>query len=102
MNKIIAPEMRGASETVHATYAKTKTGIVIGGSWLPKHSAEYATPISYARKAGVFARWLHAKRDTAVAVAVLVGLFTVALSVAYADEPTDAQADAMVAGLSRK
>ena len=102
MNTINAPEMRGAKESTHSLYTITKIGIVIGGSWLPKRSAEYATPISYARKAGAMARWLQSKRDMAVAVAVLIGLFTVALSVAYVDEPTDAQADAMVAGLGRK
>ena len=102
MNTINAPEMRGAKESTHSLFTTTKTGIVIGGSWLPKRSAEYATPISYARKAGAMARWLHGKRDTAVAIAVLVGLFTVALSVTYADQPTDAQAAAMVAGLGKK
>ena len=102
MNTITAPEMRGAKESTHSLFTTTKTGIVIGGSWLPKRTAEYATPISYARKAGMFARWLQGKRDTAVAIAVIVGFFTVAMSVAYADEPTDAQADAMVAGLGRK
>lgn len=102
MNTLIAPELRGASEPAHANYATTKTGIVIGGSWIPRHSADYANPISYSRRAGMFARWLHAQRDAAVAIAVAVGIFTVALSIGYVDAPIDAQADALVAGLGRK
>ena len=41
-----APELRVSKETRHALYARTKTGIVIGGSWLRKQTPQEATAMT--------------------------------------------------------